>query len=185
MPETDTGAPPKTLIIVATVVAVAFAAAVAVVGVTMTGGSGDGDDSGPLALPAVPAPAAQSEKCSTLLQTLPNKLESGDDSLHTRELAEPAPQGAHAWGGTPTGDPVVLRCGVQRPAELTTTSRLRVINDVQWLGVPGETATTWYAVDRPVYVALTLPRGAGTGPIQTVSDAIAKTLEPTQLRFPG
>jgi hypothetical protein len=32
--------------------------------------------------------------------------------------------------------------------------------------------STWYAVDRPVYVALTLPSGSGPTPIQQVSDLI-------------
>ena len=36
--------------------------------------------------------------------------------------------------------------------------------------------TTWFAVDRPVYVALTLPQGSGPTPIQEISDAIAKSL---------
>ena len=37
-------------------------------------------------------------------------------------------------------------------------------------------AITWYAVDRAVTVALTIPADTGTGPIQDVSTTIAKTL---------
>ena len=36
--------------------------------------------------------------------------------------------------------------------------------------------STWFAVDRPVYVALTLPAGSGPTPIQEISRAIAKSL---------
>ena len=31
-------------------------------------------------------------------------------------------------------------------------------------------------VDRPVYVALTVPEGSGTGPLQEVSDAVGEAL---------
>ena len=40
------------------------------------------------------------------------------------------------------------------------------------------TAVTWFAVDRPVYVALTLPQESGPTPIQELSDVIAKKLPP-------
>ena len=36
--------------------------------------------------------------------------------------------------------------------------------------------STWFAVDRPVYVALTLPEGSGPTPIQEISRVIAKSL---------
>ena len=36
--------------------------------------------------------------------------------------------------------------------------------------------STWFAVDRPVYIALTLPQGSGPTPIQEISDVIAKSL---------
>ncbi|MBC8091579.1 MAG: DUF3515 domain-containing protein, partial [Pseudonocardia sp.] len=76
--------------------------------------------------------------------------------------------------------PVVLRCGLPRPAELVPTSALLEINGVQWLelddGVPNPTVITYVAVDRPVYVVLTAPVDAGSGPLQTVSDVVRDTL---------
>jgi hypothetical protein len=39
--------------------------------------------------------------------------------------------------------------------------------------------STWFAVDRPVYVALTLPAGSGPTPIQAISAAISTALPPT------
>ncbi len=36
--------------------------------------------------------------------------------------------------------------------------------------------STWDAVDRPVYVALTLPSGSGPTPIQQLSDVIDRTM---------
>lgn len=78
---------------------------------------------------------------------------------------------------------MVLRCGLDRPAELTPTAQLRVVNGVQWLEVPGEGTATWYAVDRPVFVALTIPGDAGTGPLQDLSTLIGSKLKPQPPKF--
>lgn len=128
---------------------------------------------GPLAVPAVPAPAAGSAECSALVVALPRRLQSGATQLERRTLASPAPQGTAAWGAQ---RPAVLRCGLDRPAELTRTAQLLEISGVRWLTLAGEGQSTWVAVDRPVYVALTLPDGAGTGPLQGVSSAIVASL---------
>ncbi len=40
----------------------------------------------------------------------------------------------------------------------------------------GDGRSTWFAVDRPVYVALTLPAGSGPTPIQSLSTTIAEVL---------
>lgn len=72
---------------------------------------------------------------------------------------------------------MVLRCGLDRPAELTPdTQALRAVTGVQWLPVESESSTTWFVVDRPVYVALTVPNEAGTGPLQEISALIGRTL---------
>ncbi|KOX12775.1 hypothetical protein ADK67_46975 [Saccharothrix sp. NRRL B-16348] len=141
---------------------------------------GDGADpsavhTGPLALVPVPAPKAGSAECQALLGVLPAQLVSGGDTLPRRELASPAPAGAVAWGDA-RHEPVVLRCGLDRPGDLTPTSQLRVISDVQWLEVSEGGSATWYVVDRPVYVALTVPSDAGTGPLQDISTTIRDTL---------
>jgi len=136
--------------------------------------------SAPLALPAVPAPAAGSPDCARLLAALPEWLPSGTARLDRRPLATPAPLGAAAWGVVQT---VILRCGLDRPAELTATATLLDVSGVQWLQLPGQDATsTWVAVDRPVYVALTQPDDSGTGPLQDVSAAIKSTLSEQPVR---
>lgn len=135
----------------------------------------------PVALVPVDAPQAASSACDRLLATLPARLDSGTGPLHRAALAAPAPPGTAAWtGGTgrPSG-PVVLRCGLPRPAELTPTSELIAIDQVGWLVLSDRDRDTFIAADRAVYVALTVPRGLGTGPVQTVSDAIAATLPRT------
>ncbi|ASR34678.1 hypothetical protein BAY61_06450 [Prauserella marina] len=187
----DTGAPPRVLIVIAAALAAGLAVVVGFFGLT-SGDTGDSGDSaapsqdqpaqrGPLPLVSIPAPDADSPECASLLAELPRELESAGEALPKRELAEPAPDATAAWG---FDNPVVLRCGLDRPPELTRTSDTRAINDVTWLQVPAEDGTaTWYVIDRPVYVALTVPPDTGTGPLQLISDIVGTTLPETPLRF--
>ncbi|MBB4685467.1 DUF3515 domain-containing protein [Amycolatopsis jiangsuensis] len=180
MADTDTGAPPKVVLVSASVLVVALAVAVAVFALTRPDtDAGTGPD-GPLPLVAVPAPQADTPGCAGLLGAAPATLTSNGEQLDRRPLADPAPKATAAWG---TDDPVVLRCGLDRPAELTSTAQLRVINGVQWLQVSQDSAATWYVVDREVYVALTVPASAGTGPLQTVSDVVSAKLPVRPLKF--
>jgi len=71
---------------------------------------------------------------------------------------------------------VVLRCGLDRPGDLAPTSELRTVSEVEWLVLSAAGSATWYVVDRPVYVALTLPADAGTGPLQDISATVRDTL---------
>ncbi len=87
---------------------------------------------------------------------------------------QPAPPGAAAW--TADGEPVIMRCGLDRPAEFVVGSPIQVVDAVQWFELADQGRSTWFAVDRPVYIALTLPQGSGPTPIQEISDVIAKSL---------
>jgi hypothetical protein len=127
----------------------------------------------PVALVAVPAPSAGSPDCAGLIRDLPANMQSGSTVLARAQLAEPAPPAAAAWAAENV-EPVVLRCGLDRPAELTPTTQTRAVSGVQWLPIEGQGATTWYTVDRAVFVALTVPATAGTGPLQEISALIAK-----------
>jgi hypothetical protein len=149
---------------------------VAVVGVaTRRGGE---PDTRPLALPPVDAPDAAGPACARMLASVSGDLPADSRTLPRLALAAPAPPGAAAWAGAPGGQPVVLRCGLPRPAELTPTSALIVINGVSWLELSDPDRDTFIAVDRPVYLALTVPHGLGTGPVQAVSDAARTALPP-------
>jgi hypothetical protein len=148
-------------------------------GVDPNTGSGSGSgkpDTRPLALPPVEAPDAGTPSCTHLLAALPTTLPADAAPLPRLALRSPAPAGAAAWAGPTGGDPVVLRCGLPRPPELTPTSALIVINGVSWLDLSQLDRDTFIAVDRPVYLAVTVPRGLGTGPVQTVSDTVRATL---------
>ncbi|GAA4530145.1 DUF3515 domain-containing protein [Amycolatopsis samaneae] len=172
MADSDTGTPPKAALIVATVLAVALAGVVAVVALTK-GKAAEGDPNGPLALVSVPAPQAGGPDCAAMMGAVPTEIVSSGKKLTPRTLADPAPPATIAWGDT---DPIVLRCGLERPPELVPTAQLRLVNGVNWLPVAGAGSTTWYAVDRAVYLALTVPDSAGTGPLQSVAEAIAAKL---------
>lgn len=137
----------------------------------------------PLVLPAVPAPAAGSADCRALIEGLPGTIVSTGTRLERRVLAAPEPAGAAAWG--PGQNPVTLRCGLDRPAELTRTASLLDVSGVRWLRLAGDGLSTWVAVDRPVYVALTFGDTAGTGPLQDVSAAITATLPAQRVQPAG
>lgn len=132
----------------------------------------------PLAIPAVPAPQADDQPCRALLDALPARL--GD--FRRAAVVQPAPAGTAAWTRG-NGDPVVLRCGLGRPADFVVGSPIQVVNRVQWFKESSEPpagdqagASTWYTVDRPVYIALTLPTGSGPTPIQQIADLVERTI---------
>jgi hypothetical protein len=153
---------------------IALALAVAlVVGVLIAAEMVRNQPPGPLGLAVVPAPSANSTACARLLAALPQTLDGGDAGpLQRRSLASPAPAGAAGWGEPP----VVLRCGLDRPVELTATSRLLDVSGVQLLELAGRGTSTWVVVDRPVYVVVALPPTSGSGPLQQLIAVIANTL---------
>jgi len=187
---------PPALVLVAVALPLLLAVAVAAIAVTArvrgvdgaAAGSGQSTsdaapDSAPLAVVPVDAPDAGGPQCSALLAALPPTLPADGGSLAPRALADPAPAGTRAWAAVPR--PVVLRCGLTRPAELTPSSPLLEVNGVSWLqlddGVPDPAMLSWVAVDRPVYVVVTAPTEAGSGPLQAVADAVRATLPPTEV----
>ncbi|OBG39725.1 DUF3515 domain-containing protein [Mycobacterium sp. E3198] len=171
-PDTDTG-PPRALL------AAAVALAVVAIGVILAIAATRQAPPPPVGVPAAPAPHASDGACRSLAGALPQRL--GDYQRAT--LVQPAPEGAAAWRAGSGGEPVVLRCGLDRPAEFVVGSPIQIVDRVQWFEVPagrqsaGDAGrSTWYAVDRPVYVALTLPSGSGPTPIQQLSDVIDHTM---------
>jgi hypothetical protein len=121
---------------------------------------------------AIPSPDAESDDCRALIDALPAKM----DDYARAELANPAPAGAAGWRPSTGGDPVILRCGIERPLEFVAGAPVQMVNDVAWFRIADAGRTTWIAVDRPVYVALTLPDGSGSVPIQAVTKAVSTAL---------
>lgn len=161
--------PPRAAIIAAT------ALAVAAVGVVLAVAATREAPPSPVPVADVPAPQADAPACQALTAALPQRL--GD--YQRAALAQPAPHGVAAWRSGQGRDPVVLRCGLDRPAEFVVGSPIQVVDRVQWFQVRSEQESaadagrsTWYTVDRPVYVALTLPAGSGPTAIQQLSELI-------------
>jgi hypothetical protein len=170
--DVDAG-PPRALIIVA------IALAVATIGVILAIAATREAPPRRVAVPAVPAPQADGTACRGLMGALPQRL--GD--YQRAPLEQPAPHAVAAWRSGPDSDPVVLRCGLDRPAEFVLGSPIQVVDRVQWFQVRSEQQSagdagrsTWYTVDRGVYVALTLPTGSGPTPIQRLSEAIDRSI---------
>jgi hypothetical protein len=128
---------------------------------------------GPLA-PPENAPDAGSPACARLLAALPTVLPARAGQLRRLAPTAPAPSASLAWG--PAEAPVVLRCGLPRPPDLSPTSELIDIDAVSWLVHSGGGRDEFINVDRSVYTMLTVPLGVGTGPVQTISDVIRDTL---------
>lgn len=161
--------------VIATAVALPIALLVGVIVAAVTV-SGDATRP-PEALGPVDAPAAESSDCVTLLDALPEAL--GDYTQ--AELVDPAPAGARAYApDDDVSEAIVLRCGLPRPAGFDVASALQVINGVQWFEVSGEDdgidASTWFVVDRGVYIALTIPGDSGPTPLQDASSAVSDAL---------
>lgn len=169
----EAGDPPLTLLIVALIVA-----AVAVLAVLVISAMRRTPPPPPVAIAAVPAPQANSPECRALVATLPDRLGDFERAVE----ADPVPAGTAAWRGT--GDPVILRCGLDRPAEFVVGSPIQMVDDVQWFRLDDAdlARSTWISVDRPVYVALTLPAGSGAGPIQDLSEVIGRTMPAMPIR---
>lgn len=124
----------------------------------------------------LPSPGAETEACMTLIEELPPTLGEANQVA----LTEPAPAGTAAYR-MPDAEPVVVRCGLPAPPTFVVGVGLQAVNEVQWFNEPDPdpavTSSTWVAVDRPEFVAVTLPEGSGTGPIQDLSDAITSSMD--------
>jgi hypothetical protein len=182
---------PSASVLVAAGLGVALVIGAAVTGIVLNSAEQTSDQNtaagastGPVLLVPVEAPQASSTGCASLVKNLPEALPNAGGKLNRRPLATPVQPGTAAWG--PGDSPVVLRCGVEQPPEFTATSELLGVSGVQWLQITGDDgAATWYAVDRAACIALTLPSGLGTGPIQEVSATISGTMAPVAIHPTG
>jgi hypothetical protein len=161
----DADGPPRAALIAALLLAVVTVGAVLAIAATRRG------QQQPVAIPTVAAPHASDSACRALLEALPQQL----GEYRRAAVAPPAPEATAAWQADDAGV-VVLRCGLARPADFAVGSAIQVVDAVQWFQSPTGDRSTWYAIDRPVYVALTLPPGSGPTPIQQLSELIEDTI---------
>lgn len=167
----DPGGPPRAVMISALALAVAMVVAILFLAATRHA------PQQPVTIPGVPAPQATSPACQALMAALPQRL--GD--FQRADVAQPAPEGTTAWRSGTGTEPVIMRCGLARPDDFVVGSPIQVVDRVQWFRVsdqasPDTARSTWYTVDRPVYVALTLPAQSGPAPIQELSGIIDRTI---------
>lgn len=131
----------------------------------------------PVVSVAVPAVTPQAQaSCPTLMEKLPPELANEQ----SRRVKSETPF-AYAWGDPAT----VLICGVDRPAGFAATAGLIQINGVQWyVDTSSKEHVVWTAVDRPVYVQVTVSADTDSAPVTALSDVIAAVL-PQQPPQPG
>jgi Protein of unknown function (DUF3515) len=126
--------------------------------------------SGPAVVP-LPGPApADAALCARLHAQLPAKV-----GTHARRDVKPRSEFSAAWGDPP----VVLLCGVPRPAGLRGSGTAPVgINGVAWLQEAGRDTVDYTAVDRGVFVRVEIPKryaGQSSIPID-LSNAVSAAL---------
>ena len=167
---------------------IAIPTAIVAAGITATiiannlSGVGDASKNNSSALSDVTVPevAGTQDICANLVDGLPTEIDG-----RTQRPVKSHP-GSMAWGQPP----VVLICGVAKPADYKATAQLTVVNDVTWFvqtqtdtsayGVPGDN-TLWTAMDREVYIAVAVPNDvAGSAALAPISTAVKQRLKSTE-----
>ncbi|WP_240619508.1 DUF3515 domain-containing protein [Blastococcus sp. TF02-8] len=139
-------------------------------------GPGSREDLPVLPLEVPPVTPEAEASCPAVMGKLPLEL-AGETS---RRVQSDTPY-VYAWGDPP----VVLTCGVPRPAGWTVGASAIQINGVQWyVDTADPDATVWTAVDRPVYVEVRLPPGIDSAPVTELTVPLAEAL-PYQAPSPG
>jgi hypothetical protein len=117
------------------------------------------------------APAVQ-DVCRRLVAALPNKV----DDLRRRHVS-PDDGTTAAWGNPP----VVLRCGVGRPAALTPTSVLAGVNGIYWFIEEQPAVRIWTTTALRANVEMRIPahHDPPQGPLVDIAAAITAT-DPTK-----
>lgn len=126
----------------------------------------------PVDVSPVPRSSTADRLCPGFLAKLPQRM---DGQGRRRVNAEQSY--FLAWGSPP----IIVQCGVPRPAGFTVGTQTidiappKSTTAVRWF----ETGSSgvWTAVDRAVYIAVTVPDGGDTtGTLQTIGSVILKTL---------
>jgi hypothetical protein len=109
--------------------------------------------------------------CSRLHDALPGALDGRDG----RETA-PGSDLTAAWGDPP----VVLRCGVPRPAAMTATSEVIEVDGVEWFLEEPDGAFLFTTTGRTAYVEVRVPAGTprtgATAPLVDLAPAVTGTI---------
>lgn len=103
--------------------------------------------------------------CAQVAQALPKLV----DNTERRDTTPPTDRTA-AWGEPP----VILRCGVERPANLQSTSQLNTVNGIDWLVDPQGGGHVFTTVGRAAYIEVVVPAAHDpqVGPLVDVAPAM-------------
>jgi hypothetical protein len=146
-------------------------------------GKGQSNPSAPpssgAALPpvSVPAPPSSDDRtvstCAEVISALPLVIAGANVR---RTVSDPSSPSIVAWGDPP----IVLRCGVARPAALKANSGdfLVSVNGVVFLPDRQSDRTVFTVVDRAVYLDVSVPSSYAQPPLGPLASAIAKVLKP-------
>ena len=93
-------------------------------------------------------PTKGPRECDTLLAALPETVDR-----QSRRRVEPSSALAAAWGDPP----IVLRCGVPRPRQLTAHSPCAEVNGVGWFAQEREDAYSFTTIGRTAFVQVEVP----------------------------
>jgi hypothetical protein len=109
--------------------------------------------------------------CGRLHDALPRSLDGRD-----RVGARPSSTRTAAWGDPP----VVLRCGVDRPAGLTATSQVVEVDGVEWFLTEPAPPYVFTTVGRSTYLQVrvprSVPRSAATAALVDLATAVGTSL---------
>jgi hypothetical protein len=97
---------------------------------------------------ATPAGTPALSSCARLATALPEAVNG-----QKRRRTDPGSPRTAAWGAPP----IVLRCGVGRPAGLEPTSLLETVDGVDWYADRGADATVFTTVGRVAAVQVSVP----------------------------
>jgi hypothetical protein len=138
-----------------------------------------------VAMGPVDAPAADSDTCSTIADSLPGKT----SDYRSVDVADPAPAGAAAYRDS-GGTELTVRCGVNLPAQYSTLSETASYGGLDWLQVtdatPGSDLTTWYSVGATPVIAVTGSRGTDdTAALGGIGGAVSDHVSGSDAAAPG
>ncbi len=119
---------------------------------------------------AVPVPDAAGSQaiCHALAGALPQSLQG-----HPRRTTTPQSERTAAW----SEPPIVLRCGVERPAALVATSDVYAVSGVDWFAQHLSNGDRFTTSGRQAYVEVTVPNGPDVG-VDVLTD-LAKAIAAT------
>lgn len=114
--------------------------------------------------------------CTALITSLPLNL----DGQPSRPVRSTLPT-AYAWGA----DPTVLRCGVPRPPGYLIGVSTLAISGVEWFFQTSAAGTIYTAVDRGIYIEVSVPSSADGGAALAILAPLIVTALPYVTPTPG